>query len=111
MAASALMVMLFELAEGEVRDPMLTSKGITPDTGAPVGCGAVSGQVADAEVPSIMYAVNDGFYGLQPTIFKIDATARPARSVEAIRATREGQPAQKLDIDGITRDGEVAPMW
>ncbi|RYH11795.1 esterase-like activity of phytase family protein [Tropicimonas sp. IMCC6043] len=98
-------VMIFERAEGEPQYPMLTSKGITLENGAPVGWGAISGQVADAEAPGILYAVNDSFYGMQPTIFTIDATAKPARIVEAIRVTRAGQPAQKLDMEGITLDG------
>ncbi|MFD0978129.1 esterase-like activity of phytase family protein [Tropicimonas aquimaris] len=99
-------VMIFEMAEGDAAYPMLTSRGITMENGAPVGWGAISGMVADAEVPGMIYAVNDSFYGMQPTIFKIDATDHPAKIVEAIRVTREGQPAQKLDLEGIALDGE-----
>ncbi|SNT34677.1 esterase-like activity of phytase family protein [Tropicimonas sediminicola] len=99
-------VMIFEMAEGDAAYPMLTSGGITMENGAPVGWGAISGMVADAEVPGMIYAVNDSFYGMQPTIFKIDATGHPAKIVEAIRVTREGQPAQKLDLEGIALDGD-----
>ncbi|MFN6952011.1 MAG: esterase-like activity of phytase family protein, partial [Albidovulum sp.] len=42
----------------------------------------------------------------QPTIFTLDATVRPARITGAIRITRAGHPAQKLDIEGIAPDGE-----
>jgi hypothetical protein len=53
-----------------------------------------------------VYAVNDSFYGYQPTIFQIDATQSPAKIEKAIRVTRAGKPAQKLDMEGITTDGE-----
>ncbi|PRY25501.1 phytase-like protein with esterase activity [Aliiruegeria haliotis] len=99
-------VMIYELAEGAAQYPMLTSRGITLDNGAPVGWGAISGQVADAKLPGILYAVNDSFYRQQPTIFRIDATSTPAKIVDFIRVTRDGQPAQKLDMEGITLDGD-----
>ncbi|NHW17482.1 esterase-like activity of phytase family protein, partial [Escherichia coli] len=67
-----------------------------------IGWGAISGMVADAQTPGLLYAVNDSFYGYQPTIFTIDATATPARITEALRVTRAGAPAQKLDLEGIT---------
>ncbi|WP_068114069.1 esterase-like activity of phytase family protein [Tropicimonas marinistellae] len=99
-------VMIYELAEGEAQYPMLTSEDLTLENGAPVGWGAISGMVADVEAPGILYAVNDSFYGMQPTIFKIDATTKPAKIVNAIRVTRAGFPAQKLDMEGIALDGE-----
>jgi hypothetical protein len=68
------------------------------------GWGAISGLVADQE--GIVWAVNDSFYGLQPSIFRIDTAQTPARITAAIRITRGGQPAQKLDIEGIALDGE-----
>jgi hypothetical protein len=43
---------------------------------------------------------------MQPTIFHIDVSETPARIVDAIRVTREGQPAQLLDMEGIAMDGE-----
>ena len=99
-------VMIFERAEGPAQYPMITSAGLTLPNGAPVGWGALSGLVGDAEAPGILYGVNDSFFAQQPTTFKIDATGRPARIVEAIRVTRDGFPAQKLDIEGITLDGK-----
>jgi hypothetical protein len=62
--------------------------------------------VADAETPCLLYAVNDSFYGMQPSIFTIDATQTPAVITDVLRITREGMPAQKLDMEGITLDGE-----
>ncbi|MEL6962613.1 MAG: esterase-like activity of phytase family protein [Pseudomonadota bacterium] len=97
-------VMLFELAEGVAAYPTLIS-GVD-DAGRPVGWGALSGLAADPEVAGKLYAVNDSFYGLQPTIFTIDATQTPAAIVDATRVTRAGYPAQKLDMEGIVADGE-----
>ncbi|WP_323763942.1 esterase-like activity of phytase family protein [Marinovum sp.] len=92
-------VMLFELQDGPAHYPHLTSDGLEPLT----GWGAISGMVAgDGKT---IYAVNDSFYGYQPTIFTIDAAQRPARITQALRITRAGQPAQKLDLEGITLDG------
>jgi hypothetical protein len=60
--------------------------------------------VADAD--GMIYAVNDSFYGFQPSIFKIDPSQTPARIVDVIRIHRkDGNPAQKLDLEGITLDG------
>ncbi len=97
-------VMIYQFAEGRPAYPQLTSAGITLENGAPVGWGALSGLVA-AEDGSL-YAVNDSFYGMQPTIFRIDPTQTPARITQAIRVTRAGFPAQKLDMEGIALDGD-----
>jgi len=97
-------VMVFEFGAEAPVYPHLTSDGITQPNGAPVGWGAISGQVAEGE--ETIWAVNDSFYGMQPTIFRIDVTQTPARITDYIRITREGQPAQKLDLEGITLDGE-----
>ncbi|MBL3571053.1 alkaline phosphatase [Rhodovulum sulfidophilum] len=92
-------VMIYQYQEAPAAYPMLTSDGMDELT----GWGAISGLVAGE--PGTLYAVNDSFYGYQPTIFRIDTTRTPARIVEAIRVTRAGRPAQKLDLEGITLDG------
>jgi len=92
-------VMLYELQDAPAAYPHLTSEG----TDELIGWGAISGMVADEN--GIIWAVNDSFYGFQPSIFKIDATQTPARIIDVIRVTRDGQPAQKLDMEGITLDG------
>lgn len=84
--------------------PMLTSK--LDDNGRPIGWGALSGLVGDAEIPATFYAVNDSFYRAQPQIFTIDASKQPAQIISALAITRDGMPAQKLDMEGITLDGE-----
>ncbi|MCS6624261.1 esterase-like activity of phytase family protein [Roseibacterium beibuensis] len=93
-------VMLFEYQDAPAVYPHLTSAG----TEELIGWGAISGQVMAED--GTIYAVSDSFYGMQPTIFHIDVSQTPARIVDAIRVTREGQPAQLLDMEGITLDGE-----
>ncbi|MEO1452219.1 MAG: esterase-like activity of phytase family protein [Pseudomonadota bacterium] len=97
-------VMIFEYQDAPASYPHLTSAGIQQPNGTPVGWGAISGMVADAD--GLVYAVNDSFYDLQPTIFTIDPSQTPARIVDYTRVTRAGFPAQKLDMEGIALDGE-----
>lgn len=96
-------VMIYQFQDSAPTYPHLTSAGLTQESGAPVGWGAISGMVADG---GYIWAVNDSFYGMQPSIFKIDPSQTPARIVDVVRVTRDGQPAQKLDMEGITLDGE-----
>ena len=96
-------VMLYELAEGEKAYPMISSDMVD---GVPLGWGALSGLVGDAEKAGILYAVSDSVYGMQPQVFTVDATAKPAKIVSALPITRGGQAAQKLDIEGVTLDGK-----
>ena len=100
-------VMLFEYQDADPIYPQLTSAG-ADDL---IGWGAISGMVA-AE-GGIVYAVNDSFYAMQPSIFTIDTTQTPARITDVTRITREGMPAQLMDMEGITLDGDgnfyVAP--
>ena len=93
-------VMLFEYQDAPASYPHLTSAGMDELT----GWGAISGQVMAED--GTIYAVSDSFYGMQPTIFQIDVSGTPARIVDAIRITREGQPAQLFDMEGITLDGD-----
>ncbi|OIQ29255.1 MAG: alkaline phosphatase [Alphaproteobacteria bacterium MedPE-SWcel] len=94
-------VMLFEQQDGAAVYPHLTSAG-ADDL---IGWGAISGMVADTD--GMIYAVNDSFYGFQPSIFKIDPSQTPARIVDVTRIHRaNGDPAQKLDLEGITLDGK-----
>ncbi|BBU59010.1 alkaline phosphatase [Mameliella alba] len=93
-------VMIFQYQEAPAMYPTLTSEGAEQL----IGWGAISGMVADAD--GIVWAVNDSFYGFQPSIFKIDTTQTPARIVDVIRVHRaNGDAAQKLDLEGITLDG------
>ncbi|MGR3636867.1 MAG: esterase-like activity of phytase family protein [Shimia sp.] len=94
-------VMMFEYQNAPASYPHLTSAG----TDELIGWGALSGLVADKD--GILWAVNDSFYGFQPSIFKIDTNHSPARIVDVIRIHRQdGHPAQKLDLEGVTLDGK-----
>jgi hypothetical protein len=95
-------VMLFERADGTPAYPMISSAG----TETLIGWGALSGLVAGPEAPGMLHAVSDSVYRSAPTIFAIDATQRPARITGATVVTRDGAPAQLLDVEGITNDGE-----
>ncbi|SDU30485.1 esterase-like activity of phytase family protein [Stappia sp. ES.058] len=97
-------VTLYSYGEGTPAYPMIVSR--MDDAGRPIGFGALSGLAADPARPGMLYAVNDSFYAMQPTIFAIDATSTPATITDAIRVTRGGQPAQLLDLEGIAADGE-----
>jgi hypothetical protein len=97
-------VTLYQYGADASQYPMLTS--IPDENGRPIGWGALSGLVADSENPGMLYAVNDSFYRTQPQIFKIDATQTPAQIISATPITRDGMAAQKLDMEGITQDGE-----
>ena len=96
-------VMIYELAEGEAVYPHIIAD---MDGDKPIGWVALSGLVADAEEPGILYGVNDSFLGNQPSIYTIDATQTPARITSRVTVTRSGMPAQKLDLEGIALDGK-----
>ena len=94
-------VMIYELTDTAPAYPQLTSAGADEL----IGWGAISGMIADTD--GIIWAVNDSFYGFQPTIFKIDTTTTPATIIDSIPVTRQnGDPAQQIDMEGITLDGE-----
>ena len=97
-------VMLYELAEGEAAYPQLIAD-LDAD-GHPIGWTAISGAVADATRPGILYAVSDSVLSAQPSIYTIDATQKPAHITARTVITRGGDAAQKLDLEGITLDGE-----
>jgi hypothetical protein len=96
-------VMIYERAEGVAAYPQITS---AEKDGVPIGFGALSGLTAIKDQPGKLYAVSDSVYSSQPRIFTIDATQKPALITEALAITRDGAPAQKLDIEGIANDGE-----
>lgn len=97
-------VMIYELAEGEATFPTIMSD-LDAD-GNPIGWAALSSAAADAEKPATLYAVSDNALYAAPAIYTIDATATPARITGKTIITRDGDTAQKMDIEGITLDGE-----
>jgi len=96
-------VMIYERAEGPAAYPMITAK--LTDEGTPLGWGALSALAAGEEAGSL-FAASDSVYSAQPSIFTIDAKQTPALISGKLVVTRNGDPAQKLDIEGLVSDGE-----
>ncbi|WP_423068115.1 esterase-like activity of phytase family protein [Devosia sp. CN2-171] len=97
-------VMIYERAEGVPAYPQIVSDNDAD--GNPIGWAALSGAVADADKPGTLYAVSDSVLYGAPAIYTIDATQTPARITAKTVITRKGEPAQKIDLEGITQDGE-----
>jgi alkaline phosphatase len=97
-------VMIYERAEGTPAYPMIASADA--EDGTPLAWGALSALAADPTEPGKLYAASDSVYRSAPTIFTINTTKTPAMVAEALVVTRDGDPAQKLDIEGIVPDGE-----
>ncbi|MBB3809604.1 esterase-like activity of phytase family protein [Pseudochelatococcus contaminans] len=91
-------VAIFKRDETPAAYPTLASGN--NDAGIPIGWGALSGAVADPEVPGRLYVVSDSFYS-QGAIYVVDATQSPARIIEQIVVTENGKPAADLDLEGI----------
>jgi hypothetical protein len=94
-------VMVYEFAEGEKTYPQIVA---AEKDGNPVGFAALSGLTAVPQKPGHLFAVSDSVLGMQPTIYTIDATQKPAVITETLAVKRDGQPAQKLDIEGVAVD-------
>ncbi|MBM6596611.1 esterase-like activity of phytase family protein [Microvirga pudoricolor] len=69
--------------------------------GLPIAWGALSGFVADPQQAGRLYAVTDSAYGAAPRILTVDATGSPALITAETLVTRNGQAAEKLDLEGI----------
>lgn len=92
-------VMIFQAGTGSAAYPTLVAE-------PGIGWGALSGLAADPAGPGRLWAISDSFYSAEPAIYEIDTTQTPARIVKKTVVTRGGQPAQKLDLEGITPDGK-----
>ena len=95
-------VMIYELQDAPAAYPMITSAG----TEALLGWGALSGLAADPTEAGKLYAVSDSVYGSMPMIYTIDATQTPAKITSGLLVTRDGDAAQKLDLEGVAVDGK-----
>jgi Esterase-like activity of phytase len=93
-------VMVYERAEGVAQYPTITSAG----SDQLIGWAALSGLAAGEA--GTLYAVSDSVLSASPMIYTIDATQTPARITSAMVVSRGGDAAQKLDLEGITTDGE-----
>lgn len=97
-------VMIFELQDAEPTYPTIVAD--KDADGNQIGFVALSGLAADPSDAGKLYAVSDSFLSNQPSIYTIDATQKPARITAQTVVTRDGAIAQKLDLEGITSDGE-----
>ncbi|GAA4130908.1 esterase-like activity of phytase family protein [Aminobacter aganoensis] len=97
-------IMVYELGEGTPAYPQIVSN--FKDDGTPLGWGALSGLAADPKEAGKLYAVSDSVYRSAPAIFTIDTTKTPALITDKTVVTRDGQPAQKLDLEGLVADGK-----
>ncbi|MBA4490308.1 esterase-like activity of phytase family protein [Paracoccus sp. S1E-3] len=95
-------VMLYQRTEAPAAYPTL----IAAEAEAPIGWGALSGLTMDAADPGKLYAVSDSAYAAAPAIYSIDTTSQPARITAKTVVTRNGAPAEKLDLEGIAADGQ-----
>ncbi|AXC51103.1 esterase-like activity of phytase family protein [Paracoccus suum] len=94
-------VMIYERQDAAPIYPTIeTAEGQT------IGWGALSGLTVDPTNSSILYAVSDSFYSAAPSIYTIDTTTMPAKITAATVVTRDGKPAEKLDLEGIAADGQ-----
>lgn len=97
-------VMIYERAEGAAAYPQITAS--LTDDGTPLGWGALSGLAADPKDAGKLYAVSDSVYRSAPAIFTVDTTQMPALITDKTIVTRDGSPAQKIDLEGIAPDGD-----
>lgn len=97
-------VMIFERTEAAAAYPMLVAN--RTEDGKPLGWGALGALTADRSETGKLYAASDSVYSNAPSIFTIDATQKPAVITAKTIVTRGGNPAQKLDIEGLAVDGE-----
>lgn len=93
-------VMIYERSETAPAYPTIAAKDDA------TGWGALSGLAIDPAAPTTLYAVSDSAYDAAPAIYTIDVSATPATITAKTVVTREGAPAEKLDLEGIAADGE-----
>ncbi|MDO5620306.1 MAG: esterase-like activity of phytase family protein [Paracoccus sp. (in: a-proteobacteria)] len=92
-------VMIYERSEAAPAYPSIEATDLTP-------WGALSGLATDPADATRLYAVSDSYYAAAPAIFTIDASQTPAQITGRVIVTRDGKPAEKLDLEGITSDGQ-----
>jgi len=93
-------VMIYQRAE-RAAPAYPTIRSVRKSDGLPIAWGALSGAVADRTQAGKLYAVTDSAYPAAPRILVVDATRKPALITEEVLVTRNGQAAEKLDLEGI----------
>lgn len=95
-------VMIYQLSDAAPSYPTLTSAGAD----RLIGWGALGALAAVEGREGRLFAASDSVYGNMPSLYEIDITQSPAKIIAQTLVTRDGQPAQKLDIEGLTSDGK-----
>lgn len=94
---------IFSMTADEAFYPQVGSVN-DPETGAPIGWGALSALVADDENAGMLYAVNDSAFA-ESRIYAIDVTSSPAFITGYVTLTFDGAP-KHYDPEGVAlRDG------
>lgn len=96
-------VSLYKFGADKLAYPSIVSEK-DPETGAPIGWGALSGLAGDPWDANKIYAVSDSFYDAA-RIFTIDLSSKPAKIVS--RVDLHGGMTPKYDLEGISlaKDG------
>ncbi|MBD9526005.1 esterase-like activity of phytase family protein [Paracoccus sp. PAR01] len=94
-------VMIYARAEGTPAYPTIVSTGDQL-----IGWGALSGLTVDPQDTTVVHAVSDSAYAAEPSIYRIETGTTPARITSRMIVTKDGKPAEKLDLEGITADGK-----
>lgn len=94
---------IYEFGADKPAYPVLTS-AFDPETGAPIGWGALSGLAADKTDPNKLYAVSDSFYD-KARIYTINLSMSPVEIASYVNIT--GGSPKKFDMEGISlaKDG------
>ncbi len=95
-------VMIYQLSDAAPSYPTLTSAGAD----RLIGWGALGALASVEGREGRLFAASDSVYGSMPSLYEIDITQSPAKIIGQTLVTRDGQPAQKLDIEGLTSDGK-----
>lgn len=90
-------IVVYQRAPGKASYPTIES---ADRSGAPITWGALSGLAADPGQAGRLYGVTDSFYA-EGQILTIDTSQMPARITAAVTVTRDGKPAENLDLEGI----------
>lgn len=93
-------VMIYQRAE-RAAPAYPTIRSAKNGQGLPIAWGALSGIAADKAQAGKLYAITDSAYGVAPRILTIDAMQKPAVITAETLVTRNGQVAEKLDLEGV----------
>jgi hypothetical protein len=91
-------VTIYQRGEGERAYPTVVSADDA--TGKPIGWSALSGAVSDPATPGRVHVVTDSASPVA-RILTLDTTTTPATITGETIVTRDGAPAELLDLEGI----------